>query len=295
MNRTEITIIILAFFASIFVAVGIFNYLSVSGQHQHTELSNASVTSYTEVLVASADIERGDEIPMTKLRWEKWPADSVKKEFYTRQFFKEKTLKDFIAKRLINAGEPISTTNIINRNNQSTLAALVKPGMRAVSINVEAASISNGLINPGDIVDVILTYKDGRNPRQGINSETILCNVRVLATDHNLSSKNTKQDANAPKTVTLEVSPEKAEILTLGVKVGSAFLSLRPLDEKNDQSCQETNLKIQNDQEPVKVIRGGQISELDVSVPPLTEEEAKPSPAPRAHKKTSKYKPPVTN
>jgi pilus assembly protein CpaB len=126
---------------------------------------------------------------------------------------------------------------IIESKNQGALAALLKPGMRAIAINVDPASISGGLIVPGDIVDVIITFTQGVGAEQHVISRTALCEVRVLALDQkvtydpaensSLAANLTKKDPTAvPRTVTLEILPEEVERLTTAVKQGTPSLSL---------------------------------------------------------------------
>ena len=70
------------------------------------------------------------------------------------------------------------------------MAAMLTPGMRAVSIVISAESGAGGFILPNDRVDVILTRKfDGTPPR--VVAKAILSNVRVLAVDQTFTQQRT--------------------------------------------------------------------------------------------------------
>src|SRR4030095_6618913 len=69
-----------------------------------------------------------------------------------------------VARRRIFANEPISPDQLIQRGDRSIGAAAVAPGMRAVSIGINAASASGGFIAPGDYVDVMLSISGEPGP-----------------------------------------------------------------------------------------------------------------------------------
>ena len=62
-----------------------------------------------------------------------------------------------MVKRNLGAGEAIRSDDLMRPSDHGFMAAVLSPGMRAVTINVDAASGSSGLIWPGDRVDLILT------------------------------------------------------------------------------------------------------------------------------------------
>ena len=126
-------------------------------------------------------------------------------------------------RRPIAAGEPVTTGRIIKPGSRGFLAAVLRPGYRAVSLRVNATSSISGLVFPGDRVDIILTH----NVSAGRVSETILTNVRILAID-----QLTNDQTQAPKIgkhATFEVTPKQAEMVTVLSDMGRLSLSLRSL------------------------------------------------------------------
>ena len=154
-----------------------------------------------------------------------------------------------VARRRIFANEPISPDQLIQRGDRSVGSAVVAPGMRAVSIGINAASASGGFIAPGDYVDVMLSieFKPGVDEQGNalpegaasllpdgdslvkVSTETVLRNVKVLAIDQSLGRKAEEGPADVGKTATLEVSLSDTEKLLTAARLGSLALVLRSM------------------------------------------------------------------
>lgn len=154
-----------------------------------------------------------------------------------------------VARRRILANEPISPDQLIQRGDKSIGSAVVSPGMRAVSIGINAASASGGFIAPGDYVDVMLSIEwkggvdeNGNKLPEGtaltlpdgdqmvkVTTETVLRNVKVLAIDQSLGRSAEDGPADVGKTATLEVSLADTEKLLTATKLGSISLVLRSM------------------------------------------------------------------
>jgi pilus assembly protein CpaB len=252
MRRVEFLITGTAAIIALLVAVLIYRGLSGSQERQ------AKVETI-EILVANRDIRLGEILDIKSLGLQKWPKDYVPKGSFTRESLKPDSLKGLVAKRPISMGEPITNRIVIDSKNQGALAALLSPGKRAISINVDQASISSGLIVPGDIVDVIVTFQEGSGDERQVISKTALCSVKVLALDQRVSSwtdiPGKKGDAAIPRTATLEVTPEEAEALTSAVRKGTASLSLHSVAEQPGQICR-VNIHENKSPENVEIYRG---------------------------------------
>jgi pilus assembly protein CpaB len=111
--------------------------------------------------------------------------------------------------------------------------------MRAVTVPVSAQSSVAGFIFPGDHVDLVLTQSvPGGGDGQPLKvSETILRNIRVLATDQRTDAmgENGKPDVRTYSNVTLEVTPKIAEKIAVAQTVGSLSLSLRALADSSSE------------------------------------------------------------
>ena len=130
-------------------------------------------------------------------------------------------------------GQPITQGSLVGPNDRGFLAAALGPGMRAVTVPVSTTSGVAGFVFPGDRVDVILTQEvtgGGDGPALKV-SETIVRNLRVLATDQRIDSKD-EEGKTVVKTfsmVTVEATPRLAEKVAVAQSLGTLSLSLRSI------------------------------------------------------------------
>src|SRR5262245_3282779 len=112
-----------------------------------------------EVLVATTDIGLGEVTSETQLRWQPWPEETATTGFITRSSDPNAiaNMSGAIARVPIMAGEPITGQKLIKAGQGGVLAAILPPGMRAVSTKIRQETAAGGLIMPNDRVDVILT------------------------------------------------------------------------------------------------------------------------------------------
>ncbi len=131
----------------------------------------------------------------------------------------------------ISKGEFILPNRLAGENAGSGLPSLIPPGMRAVSVRVNEVVSVAGFVTPGTRVDVLLTGTPGSGEQQ---TTTVLQNVAVLASGHTLERTATGE-AQTTAVITLLVSPDDAQRLTLASSQGHIQLALRnPLDTKQD-------------------------------------------------------------
>jgi pilus assembly protein CpaB len=131
----------------------------------------------------------------------------------------------------ISKGEFILPNRLAGENAGSGLPSLIPPGMRAVSVRVNEVVSVAGFVTPGTRVDVLLTGTPGTGEQE---TTTVLQNVAVLASGHTLERSSTGEAQNTA-VITLLVTPDDAERLTLASSEGKIQLALRnPLDTKQD-------------------------------------------------------------
>ncbi|HZV57650.1 MAG TPA: Flp pilus assembly protein CpaB, partial [Sphingobium sp.] len=113
------------------------------------------------------------------------------------------------------------------------------PGMRAVTVPVNMQSSVAGFIFPGDRIDLMLTQSvagGGDGPPLKV-SETILRNLRVLATDQRTDAVGAdgQPEIRSFSNVTLEVTPSMAEKISVAQTIGAISLSLRSLADTGQE------------------------------------------------------------
>jgi pilus assembly protein CpaB len=181
----------------------------------------------TFVLVADKDLPTGTFIKENLMTWQSWPDEKLHPSYVIKGKTDVQGLEGSVVRRAITAGEPITTGRIIKPGTRGFLAAVLRPGYRAVSLRVNATSSIAGLVFPGDRVDIILTHSVRNAGAKQRVSETVLTNVRVLAID-----QKTNDQENAPKVgknATFEVTPKQAEMVSVLSDMGKLSLSLRSL------------------------------------------------------------------
>ncbi len=154
-------------------------------------------------------------------------------------------LRGYALREALGPGEPLVRSDVVGPGQSGFLAAVLRPGMRAVTIQVGPATGHAGLIDPGDRVDVILTAElpdsdvdqVARATLGVVLARTILEDVRVVAVD-----RRTDSAAGSPEggeevqrtkiiTATLEVSPMQGDRLVLGGHEGKLSLAVRSLTD----------------------------------------------------------------
>ena len=130
-------------------------------------------------------------------------------------------------------GDFILISKLADANGGSGLPSLIPPGMRAVSVRVNEVVGVAGFVQPGTRVDVLLTGNPSGQGEQ--QTTTVLKNVLVLAAGQRLE-RTPMSDAQMAPVITLLVSPDDAQRLTLASTNGRIQLALRnPLDTRQDE------------------------------------------------------------
>ncbi len=188
-----------------------------------------------QVLVARTAIHTGQLVKPDDLRWQPWPQGNLPPSYIVEG---KRPIGDFVgavARSQFHVGEPIVESDIVMPGSRGFLAAVLRPGLRAVSIPATATSTVSGFIYAGDRVDVLLTHvlSNGAGEQHSA-TETILRNARVIAMDQKLDfTPGDKPDV--AKTATLELTAKQTEIVTLAVKMGDLSLVLRSLQDPADE------------------------------------------------------------
>jgi len=134
-------------------------------------------------------------------------------------------------RRSLNPGEEVHAADLLRPGDRGFLAAVLQPGTRAITVAVDSVTGSAGLIWPGDHVDLILTQtlaNDLAPAGRRVAAETALSDVRVIAIDQQIvEGADATSRATQARTITLEVSPEQAERVSVAVRLGRLSLVVR--------------------------------------------------------------------
>lgn len=192
----------------------------------------------TEVLVAKRALPVGTILDATALEFRPWPKDLVEGAYYVRGQSEPAKLQGAVVRFAVPAGQPVTQGALVKPGDRGFLAAALGPGMRAVTVPVSAQSAVAGFVFPGDHIDLILTQTVSGDGPPLRASETVLRNLRVLATDQRTDKQTDdkgKTVVTAYSTVTVEATPKIAEKIAVAQTVGTLSLSLRSLaDTQSD-------------------------------------------------------------
>jgi pilus assembly protein CpaB len=186
------------------------------------------------VVAAAMAIPYGTKVDGRHLRYVNVPKDAVPEGVFQNVEDVEGT----VAKMSIARGEILQSERFARHDNGSTLAALVSENMRALTVRVNDVIGVAGFLLPGNRVDVLSSRKESN--RRAV-TETILRNLKVLAVDQTAST-----EGNEPvivRAVTLEMTPEQAEVLVKARTEGEIQLTLRNPLEKQPEPVVEEEVK----------------------------------------------------
>ena len=193
-----------------------------------------------KVLVARKALPVGTIIDAEALAFQAWPKELVQNAYYAegQPDADLKSLIGTVVRSSITAGQPLTRGSVVGPNDRGFLAAALGPGMRAVTVPVGEISGVAGFVFPGDRVDMVLT-QDIAGGGEGATlkvSETIVRNLRVLATDQRVDSKNEegKTVVRTFSNVTVEATPRIAEKIMVAQSLnGKISLALRSLADSS--------------------------------------------------------------
>jgi pilus assembly protein CpaB len=231
MDVKKIVLLVGALLIAAVTAVMAKNMFTGAGAPQ----AEAAVVAGPEVLVATRALPVGTIIDAEAFRYQPWPEGLVQPAYFIKGQAggTPQDLLGTVVRNEITAGQPITHGALVKPGDRGFLAAALGPGMRAVTVAVNDTTSVAGFVFPGDRVDIVLTQEvsgDGGSTPLKV-SETILRNVRVLATNQSVTSKDAdgKPVMTKVESVTLEATPKIAEKIAVAQTIGKISLSLRSL------------------------------------------------------------------
>ncbi|MBF0130738.1 MAG: Flp pilus assembly protein CpaB [Alphaproteobacteria bacterium] len=210
-------------------------YLNQQSAASSQEAARRAATN-KQILVAAVDLPIGRIIKETDIRWQDWPESMLNSKFVIRSGGEDARTRYIgsVVRSAFITGEPILPSRVFRGEGTGTMAGLLAPGMRAVSVELSLAKEVSGFVFPGDRVDILVTYELKGGSAENVYkfvSETILRDVRVVALDQTFTAPKETKDGKGgsikAKTVTLEVTDKQAETVAVAGTLGSFSLSLR--------------------------------------------------------------------
>lgn len=228
MRPKSLLLLALALACGLVAAIGINQVManrSAQPDAQHGEMA--------PIFIALHDVGLGDPITPLQLKLEEWPKSKIPPGAMSK-------LEDIEGRRARTkffAGEPIIDAKLFAKGEQGSGATdLIPKGMRVVVVKVDDVS-GSGLILPGDRVDVLVHVADHAGDMSGksrTSTRTFLHNVKVFAVNNVYSRESNGETVITAKTISLLVSPQQAELVTMASEMGKIRLVMRSADDESD-------------------------------------------------------------
>ena len=178
-------------------------------------------------VVAAKSIPVGTIVTKDHLKVVPWPARNVVPGSFT-------TVDKVVSRGAIvevAENEPLTESKLAPLGAGGGLPPTIPHGMRAISVRTNEVVGVAGFVIPGTRVDVLVTVK--KDTQDEPISRTVVSNVEVLTAGSKFDQEKAKADGKPMPTtvVTLLVTPDGAERITLAANEGHIALALRnPLD-----------------------------------------------------------------
>src|SRR3982750_3984314 len=232
MDVKKVALLVGALVIAVVTAVMAKNMFAGAGAQQ---AAAAPVPLGPKVLVAKKALPVGTIIDADSFTFQPWPKELMQNAYYVegQPDGDPKQLLGTVVRYQITAGQPVTRGSLVGPQDRGFLAAALGPGMRAITVPVNVTSGVAGFVFPGDHVDLVLTQQvQGGGDGAALKvSETIIRNLRVLATDQRITDKDDegKTQVRVFANVTLEVTPRIAEKVAVAQSLGSLSLTLRSI------------------------------------------------------------------
>ncbi|MHA4836828.1 Flp pilus assembly protein CpaB [Sphingopyxis sp. MSC1_008] len=239
MDTRKIMLIVGALVIAIGAAFGVNQMMRGAATPQARAAAAPDITG-PMILVATRQLPVGTIVGPDSFRFQPWPKELVEKAYFMKDKTDVNTLVGTVVRYPITAGQPLTQGALVHPDDRGFLAAALGPGMRAVTVKVNQEQGVAGFVFPGDRVDVVLaqrisidTEKSSYPDKELFTAETIVRNVRILATDQRYDAEDEtgKTPVRTFGSVTLEATPEIAEKIAVAQDMGKLSLALRPLAE----------------------------------------------------------------
>src|SRR6267378_3061811 len=206
----------------------------------------SSVQAFTKdlgnVVVAKTEIPLGEKITAEQLALAPIPNGSLPEGV----FRKIDEVVGRVAITPIGVRETITTMKLAPAGTGGGLPAVIPEGYRAMTVKVDDVVGVSGFVMPGSFVDVVAVIVPN-SPQNGENggpiSKIVLQNIKVLASGAKIDSPENQREPTSAKAVTLQVTPEQAEMLVLAVNEGRLQLVMRNYSDQEDTDTRGANKK----------------------------------------------------
>src|SRR2546428_2410044 len=217
-----------------FVLAGalIFGLLAAVSVSRYLSSAQAYTKNLNRVAVAKVSIPIGTKIIAEQVMVVQFPKESTP----DGTFDSPEKVAGRVAVTNIAPREPITDSRLAPEGTAGGLSAVIPEGYRAMTVKVDDVVGISGFIMPGTLVDVVVVITPvDTAAQQGPISKIVLQSIKVLANGQNIDKPASECESNSVKAVTLLVTTEKAEKLTLASSEGPIQLIIRNSIDQGDE------------------------------------------------------------
>ena len=197
------------------------------------------VAATRQVFIAVADISPGTAISGAAVKAVNWPRAVIPPKSASTM----REIEGRVVKVPIPQGNPILISMLAPEGTAAGLSGILEDGKRALTVKVDEVAGVAGFLHPGDHVDVLMDLAMKTEGRQEHFSKTILHDITILTTGQIWEQKGNNKPM-VVNTVTLELTPENAEVLNLASNEGKIRLALRNRNNKTIAQTQGVTTSI---------------------------------------------------
>jgi len=210
------------------VAAGL---VATFGIHRYVSIKTRVVKAPTrQVFIATADLSPGTALSGQAVKAVTWPQEVIPPNCASTM----REIENRVVKGFIPQGTPILFSMLAPEGTAAGLSGILDDGKRALTVKVDEVAGVAGFIHPGDRVDVLMDMAmQGKSEHF---SKTILHDISILTTGQVWEQKGDNKPM-VVNTVTLELTPEQAEVLNLASNQGKIRLALR---NRNNRTVAQT-------------------------------------------------------
>jgi len=204
--------------------------------------------SVVEVPVPERPVPAGTLLREVKVRRERYPEHQLP----SGALRDLERVRDGVVLAALPAGLPILQENIGTQDEATNpILGHIPPGMRAMTVRVDATAAVEGWVRGGSVVDVLLVEK--------AKTSVVAEKVKVISAERSLSPVEAAGSAAIPSTVTLLVTQEQCLAINTAVPLGKiafALRSNRDAEGWRDTHFSPEDLPSAHDAEPSMSIEG---------------------------------------
>jgi pilus assembly protein CpaB len=263
--RRPAIFVLFAVVAAMVAAIVVYSAL----KRREAEVQHAMVQS-VNIVVAAKDLPIGTALDASSLKTVRWSRDSLP----PGAIMNPSSVIGQYTKTAFVESEPIVTNRLFNGTvDAGILPLLIPTGMRAMSVPVDEVSDIAGFVLPHTHVDVLVSLSQGDKTV----SRIVLQDVEVLAIAQEIEKVNNQPEP--VRVVTVLVTPQQAERLTLATREGTLRLAMRNYNDKQIVSTNGIDLtQMMGDNSPPPA--PGPLAPMPVDQPPIYVAPPRPRPQP---------------